>query len=103
MRNTCLKAIAIVLWDLHAEAGGATLRKLPGVATSWKLVAYNTDISWLSIPKPELVDGCKRAVEKEGFRCIKLKVGHANPAVDIDRLEAVRQAVGPNIAIAAEK
>jgi len=79
------------------------LWKLLGGATSLKLEAYNTDIGWLSIPKPKLVDGCKRAVEKEGFRCIKLKVGHANPAVDIDRLEAVRQAVGLNIAIAAEK
>jgi len=97
-----LAAVDIALWDLRAKAAGVPLWKLLGGATSAKLEAYNTDIGWLSIPKPELLDGCKRAVEKEGFRCLKLKVGHADPTVDIDRLEAVRQAVGPNISLAID-
>jgi L-alanine-DL-glutamate epimerase-like enolase superfamily enzyme len=97
-----LAAVDIAIWDLRAKAARVPLWKLLGGATTSKLEAYNTDIGWLSIPKPQLVDGCKRAVEKGGFRCVKLKVGHANPAIDIDRLEAVRQAVGPNIAVAVD-
>ena len=34
-------------------------------------------------PRTQLVDGAKRAVEREGFRRIKLKVGHDEPMVDI--------------------
>jgi L-alanine-DL-glutamate epimerase-like enolase superfamily enzyme len=97
-----LAAVDIALWDLRAKAAGVPLWKLLGGATSEKLEAYNTDIGWLSIPKAKLVDGCKRAVEKEGFRRIKLKVGHADPNMDIERLEAVRQAVGPGISIATD-
>jgi L-alanine-DL-glutamate epimerase-like enolase superfamily enzyme len=97
-----LAAVDIALWDLRAKATGAPLWKLLGGATSSKISAYNTDIGWLSIPKDKLVDGSKRAVEKEGFTRIKLKVGHANPNTDIERIEAVRQAVGPRIDIAID-
>ena len=38
-----------------------------------------------------------QAVEHDGFRRIKIKVGHADPGIDIDRLEAVRRAVGAHV------
>ncbi len=97
-----LAAVDIALWDLRAKTAGVPLWKLLGGATSSKIVAYNTDIGWLSIPQNKLVDGCKRAVEKEGFSRIKLKVGHTNPNADIARMEAVRKAVGPAIDIAVD-
>jgi L-alanine-DL-glutamate epimerase-like enolase superfamily enzyme len=49
-----------------------------------------------------LVDGCRDAVERLGFRRVKVKVGHADPNVDIDRLEAVRRALGREVAIAID-
>ena len=97
-----LAAVDIALWDLRAKAAGVPLWKLLGGATSSKIIAYNTDIGWLSIPKTKLVEGSKRAVEQEGFTRLKLKVGHANPNTDIERIEAVRQAVGPRIDIAID-
>ena len=100
--HIALAAVDIALWDLRAKAARVPLWKLLGGATSAKIAAYNTDIGWLSIPKAQLVEGSKRAVEKEGFTRIKFKVGHANPYTDIERLEAVRQAVGPLIDIAID-
>ena len=63
-----LAAVDIALWDLKAKKAGAQLWKALGGATSPKLGAYNTDIGWLSIPTDELVEGCLRAIETEGYR-----------------------------------
>jgi len=45
------------------------------------------------------VSDCKRLVEKEGYRAVKLKVGGPNPREDLRRVEAVRKALGPDIRI----
>ncbi len=97
-----LAAVDIGLWDLRAKSAGVPLWKLLGGATSSKIEAYNTDVGWLSIPKARLVDGCKRAIEVEGFHKIKVKVGHDDPNTDIERLEAVRTAVGPGVSLAVD-
>jgi L-alanine-DL-glutamate epimerase-like enolase superfamily enzyme len=97
-----LAAIDIALWDLRAKAAGLPLWKLLGGATVERLEAYNTDIGWLSIAKDKLVDGSRRAIEHDGFRRLKLKVGHADPTIDIARIEAVREAVGASITIAID-
>ena len=81
-----LAAVDIALWDLKAKAAGLPLWKLLGGATSPTLEAYNTDIGWLSIPTPELVDGCKRAIEVDGYHRLKLKVGQDDVKADLDRL-----------------
>ena len=100
--HIALAAVDMALWDLRAKVAGLPLWKLLGGATSEKIIAYNTDVGWLSIPKNKLVDGCKRAVEEQGFTRIKLKVGSANPNTDIERLAAVRKSVGPAIDIAVD-
>jgi L-alanine-DL-glutamate epimerase-like enolase superfamily enzyme len=46
-----------------------------------------------------MVSDCKRLVEEEGYRAVKLKVGGPNPREDLRRVEAVRQALGPDIRI----
>jgi L-alanine-DL-glutamate epimerase-like enolase superfamily enzyme len=97
-----LAAVDVALWDLKAKAAGLPLWKLLGGATSPVLEAYNTDIGWLSIPTPELVDSCKRAIEVDGYRRLKLKVGHDDVKVDLDRLAAVRRAVGDRATIAVD-
>jgi L-alanine-DL-glutamate epimerase-like enolase superfamily enzyme len=95
-------AIDIALWDLRAKASGVPLWRLLGGATVDRLEAYNTDVGWLSIPLPKMVDGCKAAVEVDGFRRLKLKVGHDDPAIDVERIAAVRKAVGPGVTIAID-
>ncbi len=97
-----LCAIDCALWDLKAKGAEQPLWQLLGGATKEKLMAYNTDIGWLSIPDAQLVEGAKRAVGEEGFRGIKIKVGSADPAVDLRRIEAVRNAIGGGVMLAID-
>jgi L-alanine-DL-glutamate epimerase-like enolase superfamily enzyme len=97
-----LAALDTALWDLKAKKMGLPLWALLGGVTKEMLPAYNTDIGWLSIPDAQLVNGAKRAVEEEGFRGIKIKVGSSNPYIDIKRIELVRKAVGQGIMLAID-
>lgn len=97
-----LAAVDIALWDLKAKAAGLPLWRLLGGATSPRLEAYNTDIGWLSIPTDQLVAGSRHAIEIDGYRRLKLKVGHDDPTIDLARIEAVRRAVGPTVTIAID-
>jgi L-alanine-DL-glutamate epimerase-like enolase superfamily enzyme len=100
--NIAAAALDIALWDLRAKAAKAPLWKLLGGATVERLEAYNTDVGWLSTPLAKMVDSCKAAVEVDGFRRLKLKVGHSDPTIDIERIAAVRKAVGPGVTIAID-
>ena len=93
-------AIDIALWDLKAKAAKVPLWKLLGGQVREKVRAYNTDIGWLSIADDKLVDGAKRAVQ-DGFSGIKIKVG-STVERDLRRLEAVRQAIGPDVTLAVD-
>ncbi|MCA3632974.1 MAG: mandelate racemase/muconate lactonizing enzyme family protein [Methylobacterium sp.] len=100
--HLALAAVDVALWDIKAKKAGQPLWHLLGGATKPRLEAYNTDIGWLSLSVPAIIDGAKRAIEVDGFRRIKVKVGHADPMVDVARLEAIRAAIGPNITLAID-
>ena len=93
-------AIDVALWDLKAKAAGVPLWKLLGGQVRERMQAYNTDIGWLSIADDKLVDGARRAVQ-EGFTGIKIKVG-STVERDLRRLEAVRQAIGPDVTLGVD-
>ncbi|MEQ8700881.1 MAG: mandelate racemase/muconate lactonizing enzyme family protein [Bauldia litoralis] len=97
-----LAAVDIALWDLRAKKADVPLWKLLGGATSPRLEAYNTDIGWLSIPIDQLVDGSLRAVEVDGYRRLKLKVGSDDIMTDLERIAKVREAVGLAVTIAVD-
>jgi L-alanine-DL-glutamate epimerase-like enolase superfamily enzyme len=97
-----LAAVDIALWDVKAKLAGVPLWKLLGGATSSPIEAYNTDIGWLSIPTDQLVDGSLRAVEVNGYRRLKLKVGSDDLTKDLGRIEKVRRAVGNAVTIAVD-
>jgi L-alanine-DL-glutamate epimerase-like enolase superfamily enzyme len=102
MTQLALAAVDIALWDLKAKHVGVPLWSLLGGATSPLLEAYNTDIGWLSIPTDQLVEGSLRAVEVDGYRRLKLKVGSDDPTTDLARIEKVRRAVGDTVTIAID-
>jgi L-alanine-DL-glutamate epimerase-like enolase superfamily enzyme len=97
-----LAAVDVALWDLNAKAAGVPLWHLLGGAVRDTVVAYNTDVGWLSLSDDALVDGCRRAAEVDGFRGVKVKVGHDRPEVDLRRLARVRQAIGPDVTLAVD-
>jgi L-alanine-DL-glutamate epimerase-like enolase superfamily enzyme len=97
--HLALGAIDIALWDLKAKAVGQPLWKLLGGTASKKVEAYNTDGGWLNWTLETVVADCRRLVQEEGYRAVKLKVGGPNPREDLRRVEAVRKALGPDVRI----
>ena len=102
LTQLALAAVDIALWDLRAKHANLPLWKFLGGASSATIHGYNTDIGWLSIPLDRLRDGAKRTVEEEGFRRLKLKVGSADPSMDLARIRSVRKAVGDGVTIAID-
>ena len=88
-----LSAVDIALWDLKAKAAGLPLWRLLGGDGSKKLEAYNTDGGWLNWSLEQLVSDAKRS--DQGYQGIKIKIGSRDPNVDLDRIAAVRKAIGP--------
>ncbi len=97
--HLALGAIDLALWDLKAKAADAPLWHLLGGSATKRVEAYNTDGGWLNWPLETLVSDCRRLVEAEGYRAVKLKVGSPSAAEDIRRVAAVREALGPEVAI----
>ena len=92
-----MAAIDTALWDLRCKRAGLPLWKLAGGAKP-EIPVYSTEGGWLHIPTADLVqDALDR--KAEGFGGCKVKVGSAHVAEDVERLQAVREAVGPTFEI----
>jgi L-alanine-DL-glutamate epimerase-like enolase superfamily enzyme len=89
-------AIDIAVHDLVAKAAGLPLWALLGGRSKLHLTISRV----VSIKAPaEMAADAQRHVA-DGFDTVKLKVGDArNPRLDVARVEAVREAIGPEIGI----
>lgn len=94
--SNALAAIDIALWDLNARRNRVPLHILLGGAKD-RVPVYNTDVGWLNRKLDEMLDLCKQAVRRDGFRALKLKVGKPDPQEDVERVGKVRKAVGGHI------
>ena len=94
-------AVDVALWDIKAKAAGQPLWQLLGGGEK-KILAYNTDGGWLNWPLETLVSDCRRCVEEDGFKGVKIKVGSPNIGRDIERVAAAREAVGPDVMLAVD-
>lgn len=94
LKNTSAKAaMDMALWDLYGQLYKIPVYKLMGGARK-NIV---TDIT-ISVNDPEeMARDARNAIER-GYDCLKVKVG-ANPALDVARLAAVRQAAGSDVLI----
>ena len=89
-------AIDLALHDLAARHAGVPIARLLGGDGALDAVPVNA-----AIPRLPATEGARaaEAAVQAGARTLKLKVGGAGPAEDVDRLAAVRSAVGPAIRI----
>jgi L-alanine-DL-glutamate epimerase-like enolase superfamily enzyme len=91
-----LSAVDVALWDLKAKAAGLPLWRLFGGDSFKKVEAYNTDGGWLNWTLEELMSDAKRLIE-DGYQGVKIKIGSSDPNLDLERIAAVRKAIGPRL------
>ena len=90
-----LAAVEFALWDIACKAAGLPLWRLLGPCRD-KVKAYSTDGGWLSWSVDDLIRDACGLVER-GFDAVKVKLGRPYPREDLDRVAAVRRAIGPEV------
>lgn len=94
VKNTSAKAAAdIALWDLYGKKYGIPVYKMLGGSRN-QIV---TDLTISVNPPEEMARDAINAVQR-GYDTLKVKVG-IDPSLDVARLAAIRNAVGPDIRI----
>jgi L-alanine-DL-glutamate epimerase-like enolase superfamily enzyme len=95
--SLALAAIDTALWDLRCLSSGQPLWKEAGGAQP-RVPVYITESGWLHIDTAAIVEDTLRA-KASGFRGAKIKVGRKHVSEDVERLAAVREAVGAGFEI----
>jgi len=92
MTRFALAAIDIAIWDILAQQAQVPLYRLLG-GTRDRIPAYASAIN-MHLDGAPLVEQMRGFVA-QGYRAVKMKVGRENPAEDVERVGAVRRAIGP--------
>lgn len=100
---TALSGIDIALWDIMGRATGQPIHKLIGGAYRIEIMAYATGLYFIDMDRlvEEAVEEAQGYVA-DGFRAIKMKIGLGDPALDLRRVAAVREAIGPDVKLAVD-
>jgi D-galactarolactone cycloisomerase len=91
-----MSGIDMALWDIRGKEVGRPLYHLIG-GSSRPLKAYAGGVSLGWQPVQSLAEEARQHVAS-GYRALKLRIGQS-PADDVPRVTAVREAVGPDVAI----
>jgi len=91
-----ISAIDIALWDLRGRRSGTPLWKMAGAADR-SCRAYCGGID-LDFPLAKLLDSVRGYLAR-GVNGVKIKVGRPELAEDLARVKAVRELIGPDIAL----
>lgn len=94
-----IAAVDCALWDLRGRAAGMNVSRLIGACAS-AVPVYASGGLWASRPLDELQRQAAEHV-KNGYRAMKLRLGR-NLADAVARVRAVRETVGPDIALMAD-
>jgi L-alanine-DL-glutamate epimerase-like enolase superfamily enzyme len=84
-------AFEMAIWDLCGKIAGLPVHRLLGSYRD----SFETDQT-VYLDTPAAMAEKAAAIAGNGFRCIKVKIGQA-PELDIARMKAVRDAVGPAV------
>jgi L-alanine-DL-glutamate epimerase-like enolase superfamily enzyme len=89
-----IAAIDTALWDCLGRSLGAPCWQLWG-AVHERIPAYAM-VGWLNYDDEEVRRICAEAV-RQGFSAVKIKVGYPTLEEDLQRIDVVRQAIGPKV------
>jgi L-Ala-D/L-Glu epimerase len=84
-------AFEMALWDICGKIAGQPVYRLLGAYRD----SFETDLT-VYLGTPQDMGRLAASAVAQGFPCVKVKLGEA-PSLDIERMKAVRAAVGPNI------
>jgi D-arabinonate dehydratase len=101
-RGATVIAIGIVdnaIWDLKGRITNQPLHKLLGGFQS-SVNSYGSGIN-LNLDDDALIAQMRGYVDL-GFRMVKMEVGHRDAHVDMQRVRRVREAIGPDVALAVD-
>jgi mandelate racemase len=92
-----ISGLDMAAWDALAKAADLPLAALLG-GTVGSVPAYNSNGLWLNEPA-DLGAEAAELCDEGGFTALKLRLGHTRLADDLRAIEAVRQAVGPDVTL----
>jgi L-alanine-DL-glutamate epimerase-like enolase superfamily enzyme len=95
-----LSAIDMALWDLRGKRAGLPIHRLLGACRT-SVPTYASGGLWLGHSVEELVAEARSFVAA-GFRAMKMRLGRPRLEEDVERVAAVRQAIGPDIVLMAD-
>jgi L-alanine-DL-glutamate epimerase-like enolase superfamily enzyme len=96
--HCALCPLDVAVWDAAGKTLGQPLHRLLGGYRD-RLPTYASDGLWYSLSPDELAASARRHVDA-GFGAVKLRLGReATPELEARRVQAVRQAVGPDVRI----
>ncbi|WP_104089144.1 mandelate racemase/muconate lactonizing enzyme family protein [Arthrobacter sp. GMC3] len=95
--SLALAAVDTALWDLKSHRAAAPLWQVAG-GFRQDVPLYDTEGGWLHLTTDELVHSAK-ASQAAGWGGLKVKIGKQHVSEDVERLQAVRNAVGPRMDI----
>ena len=95
-----ISTIDTACWDIVGKAAGRPLHKLFGAARD-AVDVYASGGLWLSLTVDELVAEARGFLEA-GFRAMKIRVGKPHMDEDVERVAAVREAIGPDTVLMAD-
>lgn len=96
LTTIAMSGVDLALWDLQARRRGLGLTDLLGRRHD-SVEVYGSGVN-LHYSLDELVAQARRWLAA-GYRRIKIKVGRPDPAEDRDRVAAVREVIGPDVAL----
>lgn len=89
-----ISAADIALWDIRGKLLQQPLWKMAGgAATTCKAYCGGIDLNFTT---ERLLENIQGYLDR-GFNGVKIKVGHADLEIDVKRVKAVRELIGPDI------
>lgn len=110
-KGACVDAMSGIdtaLWDIKGKAAGKPIHALMGGAFRKRVRAYATGLYYREGDLDDPAGAAERGAEEAnahigaGFSMLKAKIGLLALKDDIRRLEAVRDAVGPDVILMAD-
>lgn len=92
LATQAIAAFDTALWDLKAKRARLSLAKLLGAQRN-EVRCYNTSGGYLQASVDEIIDKSKASLAR-GIGGIKMKVGHPDRRQDLQRVDAIRKALG---------